>query len=219
MKRIVPAILSNDIEAMKKMVSEAEEFCEWMQYDIMDEIFVPSKSVEIKDAVTTAPKCGWEAHLMIVRPEVHFKALADAGCKRIIIHVEAVNDPAALLRVIKSLGCEAGLAINPDTELSVLTPEILDAMDYILFMSVYPGYYGRPFVMKVFDKIREFKAQNHDIIIGIDGGVKMMNVKEIAEAGVEEICVGSAVFAQEDKAKAFRDLTEKASEGWEAALS
>ncbi len=216
MRRIVPAILSDDLDAMKKMVKEAESFCSWMQYDIMDKIFVPSESVKVKDAVKTAPACGWEAHLMTVHPEKHFRALAKAGCRRIIIHVEAVDDAPKLLKKIKALGCEAGLAINPDTPLSVLTPEILAEMDYILFMSVYPGYYGRPFVPEVLDKMREFKTQGHDIIIGIDGGVKLANVKEVADAGAEEICVGSAAFAQADTAAAFKTLTATAMSSWNA---
>jgi ribulose-phosphate 3-epimerase len=210
MKRIVPAILSDNMDALTSMVREAEAFCGWMQFDIMDGVFVPSTSVKVREAVTSAPKTGWEAHLMVKKPEQHFAVLADAGCRRIICHLEAVDDPVATLKQIRHLGCEAGLAINPDTPISFVTDEMISNMDYILFMSVYPGFYGRPFVPEVLDKIKAFKALDQRVIIGIDGGVKLANVRDVADAGAEEICVGSAVFAQPDKAKAFSELTEKA---------
>ena len=128
----------------------------------------------------------------------------------VTVHVEIEKEIKSIIKTIKGKGYKAGLAINPDTPISFVTDEMISNMDYILFMSVYPGFYGRPFVPEVLDKIKAFKALNQRVIIGIDGGVKLANVRDVADAGAEEICVGSAVFAQPDKAKAFSELTEKA---------
>ncbi|MCL2707323.1 MAG: ribulose-phosphate 3-epimerase, partial [Dehalococcoidia bacterium] len=115
---------------------------------------------------------------------------------------------------IISLGSAAGIVLNPETPVSVLSKSLLSKLDSVLFMAVHPGFYGAPFIPKVLDKIKSFRMLHPDMSIGIDGGVKTVNMIDVARSGANEICAGSAIFAQSNYATAYRELTQLAQSGW-----
>jgi ribulose-phosphate 3-epimerase len=120
-----------------------------------------------------------------------------------------------VIEKINRLGVPAGLAINPETPVSVLVPALVERLDSVLFLSVHPGFYGAKFIPEVLEKIRDFRKLYPKMNTGIDGGVKSSNVTEVAKCGVNEICVGSAVFSQPDPGGNFRELTRLAKLGWD----
>lgn len=204
--RIVPAILTDNAETLEKLVHQAEAFTDYAQFDLMDGRFVPSNSFSVNDLITINIKMGWEAHLMMLQPEDYLEALKIAGANKIVFHYEAVASPGRVISLVKQLGVKVGMAINPETRFDVFK-ELVPEVDSVLFMAVNPGFYGAKFIPEVLDKIKEFRKTYFKTLVGLDGGVKESNIADIARAGVDEICVGSAIFLQPDPAAAYRKLT------------
>lgn len=207
--RTVPAILTDDPIALGKMVLQAESFTDYAQFDIMDGRFVPSRSVSCAQIASLRTKLTWEAHLMVLHPEDCLEDFQRAGAQRIIFHYEASPSPDQVIREIKKLGMQAGLAINPETSADVIRP-LLGELDGVLFLSVNPGFYGAKFIPEVLDKIVAFRKAHPRLELGIDGGIKEGNITEIAATGVNVIYVGSAIFLQPDPAASYRRLTRLA---------
>lgn len=219
-KRVVPAMLTESPAALVSMLRQAEFFTDWVQIDIMDGLFVPPVSVTSQDIARIGVKIDWEAHLMVKDPEKYLEDFHLAGAKRIVVHYEAVKDSASdIIEHITSLGMGASLAVNPETPLEMLEDNLVSHLESVLFLAVHPGYYGARFIPEVLDKIRQFSRLRPDISIGIDGGVKTDNIIQVVESGVNEICVGSAIFAQPDPAASFRELNALARIGWEKKTS
>ncbi|RJO62563.1 MAG: ribulose-phosphate 3-epimerase [Dehalococcoidia bacterium] len=213
--RIVPAILTVSPAALVSMLRQAECFADWVQIDIMDGLFVPPVSITSQDIAGAGVKIGWEAHLMVKDPEKYIGDFHLAGAKRIVVHYEAVKEAASdVIEHITSLGMSASLAVNPETPLEVLRDNLVSRLESVLFLAVHPGYYGAKFIPEVLDKIHQFRHLCPDISIGIDGGIKAGNITRVAQSGVNEICVGSAIFSQPDPAASFRELTALARIGW-----
>jgi ribulose-phosphate 3-epimerase len=215
-QRLVPAILTDNKYHLEQMVRIAAGWASWIQFDIMDGAFVPSRSISVDDIASVRPVFAWEVHLMVDKPRDYIESCRRAGARRVIFHFEAVKDPLPEIDFIHHLGMEAGLAINPDTSISVIDDVLADAIDLLLFMSVYPGYYGRPFIPQTLPRIKEMHTRYPDLTIGIDGGIKAGNIREAALAGADEICVGSAVFGTGDAVASYRQLLEMAHAGWMA---
>jgi len=211
MCRIVPAILTDDPQALAKMVRQAETCADFVQVDIMDGRFVPSNSVTCRDLVAVSPKMHWEAHLMGRQPEEQLQCFARAGAERIVFHFEATSSPLRIIRLIRHLGVNVGLAVNPETPLAT-TLSLADSVDSVLFLTVHPGFYGARFLPEVLDKVVELRSRKPNLEIGVDGGIKEGNVAQVASLGVDYICVGSAIFVQPDPAAAFRRLQSLADE-------
>ena len=205
MSRIVPAILTDDPKALRVMARQAAGFADFVQIDIMDGEFVPSHSVTWRQLAATELNFTWEAHLMVTHPEEQLAGFKQAGASRIVFHYEATPSPKEAIRLIRNLGLEAGLAVNPETPVSAFLP-LADKVDAVLFLSVNPGFYGAEFIPSVLDKIKEFRKLRPEIETGIDGGVKEANIAAIAKTGVSYICVGSAIFRAPDPAASFRKL-------------
>ena len=213
--RIIPAVLTENYERLVSMLRHAERFADWLQIDIMDGLFVPSHSISAQDIVVTGVNTKWEAHLMVREPEKCIHDFHAAGATRILVHYEAVKESASdVIDRITSFGMEAGVVLNPDTPASVLSASLLSKLGSVLFMAVQPGFYGAKFIPEVLDKIASFRQLYPDMNIGIDGGVKATNITDVARAGANEICVGSAIFAQPDIAVAYRELIDLAELGW-----
>lgn len=213
--RVVPAILTDRSADLVFMLRRAELFTDWIQIDIMDGLFVPSMSITISDIAKSEPKISWEAHLMVNDPEKYVEDFHLAGARRIVVHYEAVKNSASdVIEHITSLGMGAGLAINPETPVTVLDDNLASRLQSVLFLAVHPGFYGAKFIPEVLEKIRLFRRLCPDVAIGIDGGIKAGNIKQVAQSGVNEICVGSAIFAQSDPSASFKDLTALARKGW-----
>lgn len=203
--RVVPAILTDDPSTLEKMIHQAKNFTDCVQIDIMDGRFVPSRSVTWEQVADLSVKLNWEAHLMVMQPEKCLKGFKQAGTSKIIFHHEATTSPHDVISRIKNLGLEVGLAVNPDTPISAIVP-CVNEIDSILLLTVTPGFYGSQFIPEVMDKVAELRSIQPEIEIGVDGGVKESNIREIASAGVDYICVGSAVFMQTDPAENYRRL-------------
>lgn len=204
--RTVPAILTDDPETLKKMVNLTETLTGYAQFDIMDGRFVPSRSVSCEQIAALRTKLAWEAHLMVLHPEDCLEDFQQAGAQMIVFHYEATPVPEEIIGKIKKLGMKAGLAINPETPTSTITP-LVNELDSVLFLSVNPGFYGARFIPEVLDKIVAFHKTYPKMEIGIDGGVKENNIVEIARTGVDFICVGSAIYNQTNPAESYRRLT------------
>jgi ribulose-phosphate 3-epimerase len=139
--RIVPAILTDDPNALEKFVRLAESFTDFVQIDIMDGEFVPSRSISFKDIAPLQPKFKWEAHLMVQNPENYLEGFKQAGAQKIVFHFEAKTNYIKTIKSIKKLGMKVGLAVNPKTTIKDFAP-LVQLADSILFLSVEPGFYG-----------------------------------------------------------------------------
>jgi ribulose-phosphate 3-epimerase len=203
--KIVPAVLTDKREEFISFFNQAESFCQQVQIDIMDGKFVPSRSILKKDLEGLKARRYAEAHLMAEDPLSWLDAFRRFGAKRIIFHFEIKDDKDKIISQIRARNLEVGLAINPPTKVEEFR-HLVDRIDTVLFMAVYPGFYGAEFVPQVLDKIKEFKRLYPQKPIGIDGGIKLDNVKEIGLLGIDFICVGSAIFNTANPAQAYKDF-------------
>ena len=206
LKRVVPAVLTDDPKTLETMAHQAEKFTDYVQFDVMDGQFVPSRSITCEHLDSLAIKLNWDAHLMVLHPEDYLESFHRAGAQRITFHFEATETPRQVISQIREIGLEVGLAVNPETPVSAIIP-LAALVDSVLFLSVHPGFYGSPFIPEVLDTIREFRKAQPDMEIGIDGGIKENNIVQVAQSGADYICVGSAIFLQPDPGASFRHLT------------
>jgi ribulose-phosphate 3-epimerase len=203
--RVVPAVLTDDAAALKKMLLQAGTYTDYVQIDIMDNKFVPSRSITWEEIAAIRPKIKWEAHLMVEQPEKQLENFKKAGATKAIFHFEATSNPDDVISAARQLGIGIGVALNPETPVTRIT-RFIDKVDSVLFLSVHPGFYGAKFIPEVLDKIVELRQQYPEINIGIDGGIKESNIAQIARKGVNEIFVGSAILLQPDPGESYRKL-------------
>jgi ribulose-phosphate 3-epimerase len=205
--RIVPAVLTEDPQELTRMLQKAADYTDFVQIDIMDGVFVPSRSITWRDIEKISPRPGWEVHLMVQSPEKEFAHYQKAGAVKTVFHFEATTQPEKVIATARALGLKVGMAINPETAVATVLP-LTGKLDSILFLSVNPGFYGAKYIPEVLDKIVELHRLRPDLLLSIDGGINEKNLLEVAATGVSEICVGSGIFRQSDPAAAYRKLTE-----------
>ena len=203
--QVVPAILTDDPNALETMVRQSEDFTDFVQIDIMDGRFVPSQSIGHQHIAAVSPKLNWEAHLMVEHPEDCLEDYRSSGAQKVVFHYEATPAPGEVIVQARGLGLGVGLALNPETPVSVVQP-LLSQVDSVLLLTVNPGFYGSSFIPGVLGKVSELRQARPDIEIGVDGGIKESNIADIAREGVDVICVGSAVFMQPQPGESFRHL-------------
>ena len=198
-------MLAADFLHLEKDVKLVNEYADIFHLDIMDGTFVPNISYgfPVVEAISSIAVKPLDVHLMIVNPEKYVERFAKVGASMISFHLNATEDPAAVLRDIRSLGVKAGLVINPDIPVESLYPYLKDA-DFILLMSVFAGFGGQKFIEDTYMRIRtlreEIARQGLELPIEVDGGVGPANAKALIEAGAEILVAGSAVFKAEDPA-------------------
>jgi ribulose-phosphate 3-epimerase len=213
---IAPSILSADFTRLGQHLAEAERGgAQIIHVDVMDGHFVPNITIGpfIVEAVRRATGLPIDAHLMIEHPDHYIADFARAGANMISVHPEAVYHLHRTLALIRSQDCQSGLVLNPGTPLSYVD-EVCDEVDYVLLMSVNPGFGGQKFIASSLDKVKRLRAlldryegrSGRHIRIEIDGGVGTGNIAELVAAGVEIFVAGSAVFGTDDPAQAVRDL-------------
>ena len=196
-------MLSADFLHLEKDVEMVNEHADLFHLDIMDGVFVPNLSYgfPVVEAIASKATKPLDVHLMIVEPEKYVDRFAKAGARMISFHLNATQDPAAVLEQIHSHGVQAGLVINPDIPVESLFPYI-HLCDFILLMSVYAGFGGQKFIEDTYSRIRTLKAEidrsGSNVKIEVDGGVSPSNAKELIAAGAEILVAGSAVFKAED---------------------
>jgi ribulose-phosphate 3-epimerase len=200
MFEIAPSILSADFTKLAEEIRAIETGgATVLHFDVMDGRFVPNITVglPVLKSVRRATKMTIDAHLMIVEPNRYAVEFVKAGADMVSVHVEADVHLQRTLTAIREAGGKAGIAINPATPLSALE-EVLPHADFILLMSVNPGFGGQKFIATSLDKLRRLKKmideRGLNVKIEIDGGIDAGNIKEIVEAGAEIIVAGSAVF-------------------------
>ena len=149
---------------------------------------------------------------MVMYPEDYLEGFRQAGAQKVVFHYEAASSPPEIISLVRNLGLEVGLAINPETPVSAILP-LAGKVDSVLFLTVHPGFYGSKFIPEVLDKVVEFHNAQPDVEIGIDGGIKEGNITQIARTGVDVIYVGSAIFLQPQPGESYRHLLALAEEG------
>ncbi len=216
MIEIAPSILSlsADFTRLGQQIEAVERAgASLLHVDVMDGRFVPNITVglPVVKAISRATQLPIDAHLMIVEPGRYAEQFVKAGAQMVSIHIEADPHAHRTLAAIKDAGGQAGIAINPATPLSALD-EALKFADYVLLMSVNPGFGGQKFIPESLEKVRRLRKiideRRLKARIEIDGGIDKENVAEIAGAGAEIIVSGSAIFGAPDPAVALRELRE-----------
>ena len=212
MKLIAPSLLSADftnLHSELKMLDNSE--ADWIHLDIMDGVFVPNISfgIPIISSIRPLTKKPFDVHLMIVNPSQYFEAFVIAGADYISFHYEACTHVHRAIQQLKNLGVKAGIVLNPHTPVHVLE-DIIGELDYVLLMSVNPGFGGQKFIERSFHKIKQLskliKENNSHCLIQVDGGVNTKNASKLFEAGAHILVAGNAVFKSEDPRQTISDL-------------
>ncbi|MBN2468514.1 MAG: ribulose-phosphate 3-epimerase [Deltaproteobacteria bacterium] len=200
MINVEASILAADFARLGEQAQEAEVAgVDGIQVDVMDGRFVPNITFGpgVVQALRPLIRVKLEADLMIVKPELHIGAFADAGADRIIVHLEACLHPYRVVQSIRDLGIEAGVAIAPGTPVSAVV-ELLDAVDLVQVMTVNPGWGGQPFLHDQLRKIdhlrRVLEERNLNIPIGVDGGINLATASAAVGAGATVLVSGSGIY-------------------------
>ena len=211
---LAPSILAADFSKLGEEIAAAERGgAGVIHVDIMDGHFVPNITVgpPVVTCLRKATKLPLDCHLMIQDADRYLDAFADAGATWVSVHVEAVPHLERAVSHLKKRGLKPGVVLNPATPLSAIE-EILPEVDYVLVMSVNPGFGGQTFLPASLDKIRRLRAaiqaRGLEARIEVDGGIGLDNIRAVVDAGAEIIVAGTAVFGEGDPEKAARRLRE-----------
>jgi ribulose-phosphate 3-epimerase len=194
--KILPALLSHKITDLESQIKAAEPYFSEAQVDFMDGVFVPTKSVTAKEVRGIKTSLKLEAHLMVQDPVLWITSLVATHFRRIIVHQEIGSSFVEALRLIRSLGLEVGLAVNPDTDLEGAI-DWWKELNLIQVMGVYPGQYGAPFQPIALEKIRFIRERGFAGVIQVDGGVTPDTAANLRRAGANSLVVGHYFFGSE----------------------
>lgn len=201
---VAPSVLAADFSNLErdiKMINRSQ--ADWIHVDIMDGVFVPnfSMGIPVVEAIKKHSKKPLDVHLMIVNPENHVESFKKAGADHITVHIEVCRNLHRNIQQIKSLGCKAGVAVNPHTSVQLLD-NVIAELDIVCVMSVNPGFGGQKFIENTYRKVTQLKrmiteSASH-ALIEIDGGVNQSNAQALLEAGADVLVAGNFVFSSVD---------------------
>ncbi len=208
---IVPSVLTENFGEFITRLRQAEFFSEYVQIDIMDGVFVETRSFPVEKINEIDTPLLFEAHLMVNDPFSYTARMKHPGLRKVLFHVEAVTEPRDLIGKIRDRGLVPGLAVKPETEIDRFR-EMAEEAEDLLFLTVDPCCYGHPFKPEVIGKVERARKIFPDKVISVDGGVSMENLKSFFDIGVDYVCVGSRIFLDGDPATNYRLFVQKAEE-------
>ena len=216
MPEIIPSLLAADFAHLAEEIAKAEAGgAAMLHIDVMDGHFVPNLTMgpPVVRSIRKITKSLLDVHLMITNPDDHLEGFAAAGANLISVHQEACPHLHRTLQAIQALGAKAGVVLNPSTPIETLT-DILEFADFVLLMSVNPGFGGQAFIPAVLKKARRLARLRRDLglqfAIEIDGGVGPENVEDCVQAGCDWLVAGTAIFGNLDPAQAVTQLSRVA---------
>ena len=211
--KLAPSILSADFGDLRAALGYCKDGgAHWVHIDVMDHQFVPNLTIgpPVVQSIRRYTDKFLDVHMMVIEPENLVEQFARAGADGITFHIEAADDPAAVIDLIRSAGKQVGISLKPETPLSAIEP-FLDQVDLVLIMSVNPGLGGQDYLPRSTDKILGLKTRLNElclnrVIIEVDGGIKLNNAREIISAGGDVLVAGSAVFGTQDPTQTIKDF-------------
>ena len=210
--QIAPSLLSCDFGHFAEEIAALEKAgADLLHLDVMDGHFVPNITMGpiMVEAARRSTKLPLDVHLMIEKPEKYVAAFAQAGATGISVHVETCKNMKKVLSLIKKTGVKVGIAINPKTKVKLLEP-YLKNIDFILVMSVQPGFGGQKFMESSYQKIRNIRKliqpKNSSIKISVDGGVGPSNIRQLREAGASIFVAGNSIFKSKNYKETIKHL-------------
>ncbi|MFC1655474.1 ribulose-phosphate 3-epimerase [Patescibacteria group bacterium] len=203
--KVAPSILSADFGRLNEDIATVDEYCDYIHVDVMDGHFVPNLTFGAPVAKYIKSKKPLDVHLMIENPEKYIEDFAKAGTDVLTVHYEAAHDLDGTLAEIKKHGMKAGASIKPATPVEVLDPYLKD-LDWVLIMSVEPGFGGQSFMPNALGKISWLREQAPGLDIAVDGGITDKTGKECVDAGANILIAGSYIFKADDRIAAIKSL-------------
>ncbi len=193
--KIVPSILAENREDFLLRIGQAESFTDYVQIDLMDGLFVPTKSFPPGEINALETTLSFELHLMYKDPVSLMERIDNRRLKKVIYHIESGADHLSFISGMKRRGFEVGLAVKPETGIEKFK-DVVEHIDTLLFMTVDPGRYGNNFRREVIGKAAESRRLFPAVSISVDGGISLDNLHFLIDAGVDYACVGSRIFLE-----------------------
>jgi len=206
-QKVIPAILEQDPAETKRKLELLKGSTEWVQVDIMDGKFVEGITHKVREIPEGAKNFKLEIHLMVERPEEHLAECKAVGANRVFFHLHGAENPARVLRAMEAYEFERGISLNPETGTGELAPYVAD-LHAVLLLSVHPGLQGREFLPSVLDKIKEVRALNPLLLVGMDGGIGEGNIRQVFGAGADYVAVGSGIWRSSNPQETLKTLEQ-----------
>ena len=210
---IAPSILSADFAKLGEEIAQVEAVTSFLHIDIMDGHYVPNLTfgVPVVQSIRKISKMVFDVHLMITNPMDFFEPFAQAGADMLTFHIETVDDPDVAIEAVRKLGKRVGMSIHPDTPIEKILPYVTKC-DLILIMSVRPGFGGQHFMEESLSRIAAVRKvideNGADTVISVDGGICRDTASRVVASGANYLVAGSAVFSNDDHARAVEELLQ-----------